>query len=68
MVNHSDLMKRLNASCKQPGMPPDIIEDMDDQGNEWKDVDIRAGHSRIEASIPAKTLLRIFRKIFKRKS
>ena len=65
MVNHSDLMTRINNGTD---IPPNLIEDHDEQGNEWRNVDIRAGHSRIEASIPAKTLLRIFRKIFKRKS
>ena len=65
MVKHSDLMDRINNGTDTP---PELIEDHDDQGNEWRNIDIRAGHSRIEASIPAKTLLRIFRKIFKRKS
>ena len=67
MVNHSDLMKRLNASCKQAGMPPDIIEDMDDQGNEWKDVDIRAGHKRIEVVVPVSKLVAFTKKLFRRK-
>ena len=65
MVKHSDLMSRIN---NRTDTPPNLIEDHDDQGNEWRDVDIRAGHSRIEATIKTKTLLRIFRKIFKRKS
>jgi len=65
MVNHSDLMTRINNGTD---IPPNLIEDHDKFGNEWKDVDIRAGHSRVEATVKAKTLLRIFRKIFKRKS
>ena len=65
MVKHSDLMTRINNGTD---IPPNLIEDHDEQGNEWRDVDIRAGHSRVEATVKAKTLLRIFRKIFKRKS
>ena len=63
MVKHSDLMDRINNGTDTP---PELIEDHDEQGNEWRDVDIRAGHSRVEATVKAKTLLRIFKKLFGR--
>ena len=49
MVNHSDLMDRINNGTDTP---PELIEDMDDPGKLWKDVDLRAGHKRIEFSVP----------------
>jgi hypothetical protein len=63
MVNHGDLMARINNGTDTP---PDLIEDHDEQGNEWRDVDIRAGHSRVEATVSTKVISRIFKKLFGR--
>mgnify|MGYP003969653067 CR=1 FL=1 len=64
-VNHKSLIDRINNG---ESTSPELTENHKELGNEWRDVDIRAGYTRVEATIKTKTLLRIFRKIFKRKS
>ena len=64
MVKHSDLMTRINSGTD---IPPNLIEDHDDQGNEWRDVDIRAGHSRVEIVVPVSKFVAFMKKLFRRK-
>jgi hypothetical protein len=65
MVNHKDMMDRINSSTNKP---PSLIEDFDDSGKQWKDADRRAGYTRVEATVSTTTISRIFKKLFRRKS
>jgi len=63
-IGHNDLINRINSG---DNVPPNLMEDYFDPMQQYKDADRRAGHYRLEATIKAKTILRLFGKLFGRK-
>ena len=62
-VGHVDLIKRITKSA---GMPPDLMEDYIEFGNEWRDMDRQMGHERYEFKLSLSKLRNAFSKLFKR--
>ena len=60
-----DLLNRINNTEAEANQE---IGDQDDTRTEWRNADRRHGFKRYEVLVTAKTLISLFRKIFKKEA
>ena len=60
-IKHKDLIKRSQNST---GIPPDLMEDHIEFGNEWRAADKQAGFVRYEFKLSISSIRNTFSKLF----